>query len=123
MENVLIPILTEKESDDVLVTKLRDKEKVVLLFVIDQRKFGDEPAASVGEKIKKAEAIMDEIRNKLPKAITIKDYVEWGDWVEKIESISKLEEIEQVLMVESGSSRSFCPLLKIKGIGFDVINL
>jgi len=117
---VLVPIFTERESEDEFIAKLKELDKLVLLFVIDQGRLGEVPAAFVGSRIKKAEAVMDEIKQKLPETLTINDYVEWGNWIEKLENISRLEKVSKVLMIECELTERFRPLLKTKNIEFEV---
>ena len=123
MENerwMLVPILTERESEAEFVNRLKELDKLVLLFVIDQGRLGEVPAGFVGSRIKKAESVMDEIKQKLPEKLTVNDYVEWGNWIEKLENISKLENVSKVLMIECELAERFRPLLKTKNIEFEV---
>jgi len=119
---ILVPVLTEKESDFDFVESLKSNEKIVLLFVVDES-LKEVPAGFVGSRIKSAELIIEKIKNLLPSNITVKDYVEWGSWHEKIENIAKLEEIDKVVMIQSRKSESLLPFLKASGVGYELFKL
>ena len=61
---VMVPILTEKESEERFIGQVSGAQRIVLLFVVDQENM-DAPAGVVGSKIKRAESTMRELKKKL----------------------------------------------------------
>lgn len=117
--SILIPILTHKERDLGFIEQIADSRivgKIVLLFVVDQEKMKDVPAAFVGSRIKASESVIDEIVKALPKSIDVKDYVEWGYWPDKVENLYKLEKIDEIFMIESDEARNLQSLLEGKNL-------
>ncbi len=116
---IILPIISFKEAVDEVIEKIPKHEKVVLLYVVDREKLAEVPAAFVGTKIKKAESVIQEIKEKLSNPIT--DYVEWGSLVEKFESISKLENADKLLLVKDKEAEVLKPIAK--AIGLKVIEV
>jgi hypothetical protein len=115
----LIPILTEKECEEDFISKI-NSQKLVLVFVVDEKTKNNVPAALARLKIKSAENVIEKIRQRLPSSVVIKEYVEWGSWPEKVQNIARLEESDLVLMRNSESSEAIRLFLKAAGIPCEI---
>ena len=115
----LVPILTEKECEEDFLSEI-SSEKLVLVFVVDEKTKSDVPASLAGEKIKSAEGVIEKMRQRLPSSVVIKEYVEWGSWPEKVKNIARLEEADLVLMHSSSLSETMGLFLKAAGIPYKI---
>ncbi|MEM0372498.1 MAG: hypothetical protein QXO69_01515 [archaeon] len=117
---VLVPIITGKEHESPMIEKLKRSDKVVLLFVADE-KLRDVPTGFAGARIKAAESAMEKIKNALPREIGVKEYIEWGSWSDKVVNIARLEEADAVLLFPSETSELIKPFLRSAGLGFETV--
>ena len=115
----LVPILTGRECEEDFVSKI-NAQKVVLVFVVDEKTKNDVPAALAGSSIKAAESTIEAIRKKMHPSVVVKEYIEWGSWPEKIKNIARLEEVDLVLMRNSELSETIVIFLKAAGILYQI---
>jgi hypothetical protein len=116
---VMVPILTEKESEEGFVGQVRGAQRIVLLFVVDQENM-DAPAGVVGSKIKRAESTMRELKKKLVDT-EFREYVEWGKWLQKIENIAKLEKVDEIVMIHGDLADELAPVLREREIKVRIV--
>jgi hypothetical protein len=118
---LLIPIITEHENDDAFLEKIKGAGKLVLAFIVDAQRIGDEKTKSVGEKIKSVESVMDDIRKKFPETVSVKQIIEWGDWVEKLDNAARMEQVDEVILKNSVFSHELALKLKEKNFNVTII--
>jgi hypothetical protein len=123
-KKILIPILTELENNPDFINHLRNQNigEVVLLFVVDREIHGEKPTLEVGEKLKRAEAIMASLKKSLWDK-KIEEHIEWGKWIEKIENISKLEEVNMIMIISTKETQELLPTLKEKNLNIETFEL
>jgi len=117
----VVPILTEQENSPEFLERLKECNKLIILFVVDKTVLNHVPAAFSGSRINAAQQVMEDIKKKLPQNILIKDFVEWGDWYEKIENIARLENADEIIMKHSKMSDEFSSRLREKGLKVRII--
>jgi len=97
--SILLPILTGNENKEKVVEKLKNYEKIILSFVIDSESNSLNPT-SAGTKIKEAEDIIEELREKLAGKEVIEQII-WGDTLQKTTNIAKLHKINDIMLVDT----------------------
>ena len=95
---VLMPILSENENKDKIIEKLKTFDKVVLAFIMDAE--STMGTASAGTKMKNAEKIIGELKEKL-KGTEVKDHIEWGNTLMKLRNIALLEKVNKIMLVDT----------------------
>ncbi|MBS3060655.1 MAG: hypothetical protein J4432_04060 [DPANN group archaeon] len=104
MTNVLVPIITGLEADQAFIDKLKEYDKIVLLFVADSN--DNIKTGSIGARIKKAEATIEGMKKKL-KTKNVVDYLEWGSWEDKARNIFKKDECKDIIVRDKRASKLF----------------
>lgn len=123
MPSVLIPIITNKENNSDLTSKLYKMEKVALVFIMDSDSTKT-PSGLVGGSIKNAEETMGEIRKKLkPRGIEVKEYLEWGNVIQKIENIYRLENVDKIMMIKSPEAEKLLKHFKKRDLKTELVEV
>lgn len=97
--DVLIPILTKKETDAAfLETAVRGVQRVVVLLVVDTgvlpQGFG-----VAADEIMQGRQVMDEVREAIgKKRKTCQDVLEWGSTIQKINQVAQLKNVEKIIL-------------------------
>ena len=117
----IVPILTEQENSTEFLERLKECNKLIMIFVVDKTVLNHVPAAFSGSRINSAQQVMEDIKKKLPQNTLVKDFVEWGDWYEKIENIARLENADEIIMKHSKMSDEFSSRLREKGLKVRII--
>lgn len=113
---ILVPVFGQSEKDVRFIDEISSATKVVLLFVVDQKAVDGIPTGFIGGRIKSGEETIEEIKKRLPGAIEVKDYVEWGVWEQKIENTALLEHVDEIIMANDKKSRKIAEQLEEKGL-------
>ncbi|RLG21406.1 hypothetical protein DRN74_02480 [Candidatus Micrarchaeota archaeon] len=116
----VIPILTEKESEDDFLNKARKAEHIILLYVVDEAELKDVPSGFIGGRIKAAENVMDTYKKKF-KRKNVEGFIEWGSWFTKIKAYYVLKKADLVLMRNSILANKIAKELKRDSINFEVV--
>jgi hypothetical protein len=117
----IIPILTEQENSPTFIEKIKQCNKLILLFVVDKTFLNHVPTAFTSARISAAQEVMDDIKRKIPQNILVKDTIEWGDWCDKIENIARLEGADEIVMKHSKPGDEFSLKLAAKGLNVTLV--
>ncbi len=116
----LIPILTERELDSEFLEEARNADKIILLYVMDSDRMTGLPSGFMGNRIKSAEAIINQYKKKL-KGKEVDGFIEWGHWETKLMAFAILKKVDLVLMRESEAAESFSRELKKEKINIKIL--
>lgn len=113
---ILVPVFGDSEKNPEFLNKISNATKVILLFVVDQKTVDGIPTGFIGGRIKTGEETIEDIKSKLPAAVEVKDYVEWGTWEQKIENTALLEHVDEIVMAKDNRARKIAEQLEGKGL-------